>query len=176
MILRQHVPFDSIFDLGCGLGYFLDLIYRRCGSNPCDLNGYDISQTACNRGKEIFPQINFHKINLMEDSGSFSTHNVSIRTDRKCLFMLRGVLWYVFPEIENVVRNISSIVNLGDYFLISQNFPPLDSEFVGKEVIPEPKAILDLFGDYFKPLKTLWYEDKLSEGNENWFVMVMKRK
>jgi hypothetical protein len=90
--------------------------------------------------------------------------------------MLRGVLWYVFPEIENVVRNISSIVNLGDYFLISQNFPPLDSEFVGKEVIPEPKAILDLFGDYFKPLKTLWYEDKLSEGNENWFVMVMKRK
>jgi len=47
---------------------------------------------------------------------------------------------------------------------------------VGKEVIPELQAILDLFEDYFKPLKTLWYEDKSSEGNENWFVTLMERK
>jgi len=33
-----------------------------------------------------------------------------------------------------------------------------------------------LFGDVFEPLKTIWYEDKLSDGNDNWFVAVMERK
>jgi hypothetical protein len=90
--------------------------------------------------------------------------------------MLRATLWYVFPQITNVVQNISSIVNSGDYFLISQNFPPLSSDFVGKDVIPEPQAILDLFSNCFKPLKTVWLEDKISNGNDNWFVAIMQKK
>jgi len=89
--------------------------------------------------------------------------------------MLRGTLWYVFPKINNVVRNISSIVNRLDYFLVSQNFPPLSSNFVGKDIIPDPQAILDLFSGYFKPLKTMWLEDKISDGNDNWFIAIMER-
>lgn len=89
--------------------------------------------------------------------------------------MLRGTLWYMFPKISNVVQNISSIVNSGHYFLVSQNFPPLSSNFVGKDVIPEPQAILNLFSKCFKPLKTLWLEDKISDGNDNWFITIMQR-
>ena len=80
------------------------------------------------------------------------------------------------PKIENVVRNISCMSEMGDYFLVSQNFLPLHSSFVGKEVIPGPQAILDLFGGVFKPLKTIWYEDKLLAGSDSWFVAVMERK
>ena len=89
--------------------------------------------------------------------------------------MLRGTLWYVFPKINNVVRNISSIVNRRDYFIVSQNFLPLSSNFVGKDVIPNPQAILTLFGSFFKPLKTVWLEDKVSDGNDNWFIAIMER-
>jgi len=81
----------------------------------------------------------------------------------------------VFPKINNVVQNISRIVTSKDYFLVSQNFPPLDSDFVGKEVIPSPQAILDLFCNFFKPLKTMWLEDKISDGNDNWFIAIMER-
>jgi len=176
MLLKQYGQFDSMVDFGCGLGYFLDTIYRLCGSNSCNLNGYDIAQTACSKGKEIFPHINFHELNLMEDVGKDFTYNISSKeANSKCLFMLRGVLWYVFPKIQNVVRNISRMAEIGDYFLVSQNFPPLHSSFVGKEVIPGPQAILDLFGGVFKPLKAIWYEDKMSDGNEDWFVSVMER-
>ena len=57
MLLKQYGQFDSMVDFGCGLGYFLDTIYRLCGSNSCNLNGYDIAQTACSKGKEIFPHL-----------------------------------------------------------------------------------------------------------------------
>jgi len=90
--------------------------------------------------------------------------------------MLRGTLWYVFPKISNVVKNISNIVNRGNHFLVSQNFPPLSSNFVGKDVIPNPQAILDLFSGYFKLLKTIWLEDKISDGNDNWFIAIMERR
>jgi len=176
MFLKQYGLFDSIFDLGAGLGYFLDIIGRSCGSNQCSLHGYDISATACMKGKEIFPHINFRELNLVEDVGKNFTYNISSKeANSKRLFMLMGVLWYVFPKIENVVRSISRMSEIGDYFLVSQNFPPLHSSFVGKEVIPGPQAILNLFGGVFKPLETIWYEDKLSDGNDNWFVAVMER-
>ena len=81
----------------------------------------------------------------------------------------------MFPKISNVVQNISSIVNRGGYFLVSQNFPPLSSNFVGKDVIPNQQAILDLFSNCFKPLKTIWLEDKISDGNDNWFIAIMER-
>jgi hypothetical protein len=59
------------------------------------------SETACNKGKEIFPHINFHESNLMEDVGKDFTYNISSKdANSKCLFMLRAVLWYVFTEIE----------------------------------------------------------------------------
>jgi len=46
---------------------------------------------------------------------------------------------------------------------------------VGKDIIPEPKTILDLFCNFFKPLKTVWLEDKISDGNDNWFITIMER-
>lgn len=65
-------------------------------------------------------------------------------------------------------------INSDDYF-VSQNFPPLRSNFVGKDIIPEPQKILDLFCNFFKPLKTVWLEDKISDGNDNWFIAIMER-
>jgi len=65
-------------------------------------------------------------------------------------------------------------INSDDYH-VSQNFPPLCSNFVGKDIIPEPRIILDLFCNFFKPLKTVWLEDKMSDGNDNWFITITER-
>ena len=62
-----------------------------------------------------------------------------------------------------------------DDTLASENFPLFCSNFVGKDVIPEHKTILDLFCNLFKPLKTVWLEDKISDGNDNWFIAIMER-
>ena len=60
--------------------------------------------------------------------------------------------------------------------LIAQNFPHLDSDFVGKEVIPGPDAIIKRFDGYFKPLKTIWFDDVMSNRNDRWFIGIFIRR
>lgn len=59
---------------------------------------------------------------------------------------------------------------------VSKNFPPLDSNFVGKDTIPNSNAIIKWFKDYFIPLKTIWLEDIISRGNDNWFIGIFLRR
>ena len=59
--------------------------------------------------------------------------------------------------------------------LVSQNFPPLDTEFIGKDVIPNPDKLLEYFTPNFMPVVTNWQENKHSKENDNWFTMLMMR-
>lgn len=163
--------FDTIVDFGCGLGYFLDILEYYVGSYPCNTIGYDVSATCCEKARKIFPNTTFNVLDLMQDKAG-PIDNIQ---STKKLFSIRGTLWYVFPEMQNVVNNISNMTTKGDYLLVSQNFPPLDSQFVGKDVIPNPDSIIKWF-DKFTPLKTIFLEDKVSKDNSNWFVGVFARK
>jgi SAM-dependent methyltransferase len=173
-LLKEYGPFDLISDLGSGYGYFLNQIAQFCGTDNSVLFGYDISKTACEKASSLFPNITFKEFDLMAEPTDYELEEK--RKRRKVLFMLRGTLWYVFPKMNNVVRNISTLVGRGEYFLVSQNFPPLSSNFVGKDVIPNPHNILDLFSGFFKTHKTIWLEDKISDGNDNWFITIMERQ
>ena len=172
-LLNKYSPFDSISDFGCGLGYFLDILARKVGRSDCKLIGYDISPTCTQKAKKMFPSIEFHNFDLMKDNKQMDKEK---RREEKRLFAIRGTLWYVFPNMMNVVENISKKTGEGDYLVVSQNFPPLESDFVGKNIIPNPEAIIDRFSKYFSPLSTVWLEDKTSEGNDNWFIGVFLRR
>jgi hypothetical protein len=171
--LREYGPFDFILDFGAGYGYFLDKIAKHCGAENPILYGYDISKTACIRGRSQFPHIIFREFNLMAEPSE--KHSMIIEKRNNNLFMMRGTLWYIFPKINNSFHIISTFMEKNELFLVSQNFPPLSSKFVGKDVIPNPEAILDLSSKFFRPLKTIWLEDSSSEGNDNWFIAIMKR-
>lgn len=174
-LLEEYAPFDYICDFGCGLGYFLDILKKKVGTPECKLIGYDISPTALQKAKDFFPYINFHEMDLTEDSGH---REKNWKEGKKRLFTLRGTLWYVFPNMEDVVRNIGTMTLEGDFLLVSQNFPPLESNFVGKETIPNPEVICTWFQKYFNPLKTIWLEDRVRmvKGNDNWFIGVFLRR
>jgi len=58
----------------------------------------------------------------------------------------------------------------GDALLVVQNFPPLDSEFVGKNQVPNPKALIDWFSTDFSLNRSVWFEDVFERGNNNWFI------
>lgn len=169
-LLKEYKPFDAIIDLGCGLGYFLDLLKRTAGNPNCFTAGYDISKTCCDKAKALFPESTFQTFNLTDHT----CPQVSIKYKSR-LFSIRGTLWYVFPKIDNVINNINNMTTTNDLLLISQNFPPLNSNFVGKEVIPNPEAIINLFNK-FAPIKTIFLEDKVSQNNNNWFTGIFLRK
>tara|TARA_B100000315_G_C14495509_1_gene549752 strand:+ start:64 stop:747 length:684 start_codon:yes stop_codon:yes gene_type:complete len=175
-LLKEFSPFDYICDFGMGLGYFLDILCKNYGKPQYRASGYDISQTCCKKAKELFPYIEVGIMDLTKNNNNNNIIQEDNKKDKiKRLFSLRGILWYVFTNMENVVKNIASLTTEGDLLLISQNFPPLNFDFVGKSVIPNHNTIITWFAKIFTPLKTIWLEDGNSTCNDNWFIGVFRR-
>ena len=110
-LLSDYGPFDFICDFGCGLGYFLDILKREVGRRECEALGCDLSKECCKKARHIFPGIKFLRLDLMKNGQPAIIDKDSVRGKR--LFTLRGVLWYVFPQIGNVVENIAANIGGG---------------------------------------------------------------
>jgi SAM-dependent methyltransferase len=174
-LLREYGPFTRIHDFGCGLGYFLDLLGAAVGMPDCLLTGSDVSPTACAKASQLFPRAKFNVQDLMTPSAPTQI-NAAENVHDKPLFSLRTTLWYVFPEIENVVANIAAEMRRDDLLLVVQNFPPLNSNFIGKDVIPNPDSLVQWFGASFRSTRSIWIEDRESCGNDNWFVGLFRKQ
>ena len=172
-MIRDLGPFDRIHDYGCGLGYYLDILRRQVGAQSCEASGSDISPTACTKASALFPHARFFVDDLTRVSQG--------RTGRPApsgrgLASIRGTLWYVFPHLEEVVRNLAERLGSADVLLVSQNFPPLDSNFIGKDVIPDPASLLRRFSAHLRCRRWLWYEDREAGKNDNWFIGLFAAK
>ena len=182
-LLKEHGPFDCICDFGSGLGFYLDILSEYVAKDKVKLFGFDVSPTCCEKAKLLFPNIEFQVFDL----GSYDDKIVAkVRRRRerkekekeKSLFCLRGVLLYseTNENIINVVDNLASIMKSGNLLLISQDFPPLKSNFVGKKIISKPEDIVVKFSRYFYPEKTVWLEDRMSNSSDNWFISVLRKR
>lgn len=165
-------PFDEIHDLGCGLGNYLDLIRHSAGTKNCRCQGYDISETACEKARIQFPHFTFTQFDLT------TAEKIRAAPDQKGnrLFMLRGTLWYVVPKLEVVISNIRALMQPGDKFLVVQNFPPLGSSFIGKDILPDHHALIKHMSRFFISIRHIWYEDTLKTANDNWFIGLFSTK
>jgi SAM-dependent methyltransferase len=172
-LLKTKKPYDFILDFGSGLGYFLNILKRTVASESSKMVGFDISKTACDKAKNLFPEYHFYVNDLMKKNIIEKQVNLN---EKNKLFCIRGTLWYVYPEIENVVENISNHMKINDPLLVSQNFPPLDSNFVGKEIIPDHKAIINYFSKHFKVERSIWSQDYKSNSNDNWFICLFTKE
>jgi SAM-dependent methyltransferase len=174
-MLRGDAPFARIHDFGCGLGYYLDLLGRALGTRDCRFSGSDISPTACAKAKELFPHATFGVQDLMAPPSASQSAEAG-RGHEKALLSFRGSIWYVYPQIENVVANIAAAAGASDTLLVVQNFPPLNSTFVGKDVMPDPQSLVRWFSSSFQCTRSIWSEDLQSAGNDNWFLGLFKKK
>jgi len=134
-------------------------------------------QPVVRKQKLLFPNIEFQVFDL----GSYDdmiVAKVREEANGKSLFTLRGVLLYfdTNENIINVVDNLASIMKSGNLLLISQDFPPLKSNFVGKKIISKPEDIVVKFSRYFYPEKTVWLEDRMSNSSDNWFISVLRKR
>lgn len=141
-MLKDLAPFDEIHDLGCGLGNYLALMAERIGTQNAKGFGYDISQTACEKAARQFPAFQFSPMDLT--SAAFTTLP-EVAPEVRRLSMIRGTLWYVFPKLSTVINKIGSLMRGNDLLLVVQNFPPLASSFIGKDVIPKHQALISHF-------------------------------
>jgi SAM-dependent methyltransferase len=168
-MLKDLGQFDEIHDLGCGLGYYLSLIRDSLGSKDCQAFGYDISPTACEKARTLFPAFSFNTLDLTAVAERPAARRRAQSAVRR-LFLIRGTLWYVFPRLANVVNMIRSMMAEGDQLLVVQNFPPLENSFVGKDILPNHSALIQHFASCFLAVRHIWYQDTLKSANDNWFI------
>ena len=175
-LLRLVAPFDYIADIGSGLGFFLDTLCRTVGSGDVAGFGLDVSENACRRAQELFPSYEFRAADLAGDCQVLKDWSSALPDSARSVVVCRGLLWCIFPQLESVVANIIAAVRPQQYLLVAQNFPPLDSEFVGKEVIPGPEKLVSLFSQQLALQKSVWLQDHLSRGNDNWWIALLRRE
>lgn len=128
-ILKPFAPYGGALEIGCGLGYFANRVFPICRS----LTGLDASPTAVAQAKVLFPKIDFYVGDVTVDDFPYRGYD---------LVVVKDLLWYVFPKIDVVVRNITGAVKRRGYLFLFQSFPRLSKRFVGKQVIPTPEALV----------------------------------
>ena len=109
-MLADLGPFEEFHDFGCGLGHHLKLMQDSVGETNCRGFGYDVSKTACLKAAALFPENRFIELDLMQEVLHASRPQVRARR----LFLIRGSLWYLFPQIKRVVSNLRSFMNSGE--------------------------------------------------------------
>jgi hypothetical protein len=167
---------DQIHDLGCGTGHYLKLIADEFLASRGTSYGYDISETACQNAAKIFPKSRFSVLDLTEQTTNNHPPTQSGEPQLTRLFMIRGTLWLVYPKLATVIDNIRKMMTSNDRLLVVQNFPPLESQFIGKDVIPNHSALIDHFSRRFVLDRHIWYEDRFATINDNWFIGVFSVK
>jgi SAM-dependent methyltransferase len=175
-LLEKYGPYRGLYDLGCGLGYVLDMAAKHAAGDlgyVAEVIGYDIFEAACCNARKQFPALRFYPWDM---TGIVTPPNISdIKGNR--LFLVRGVLWYVFSKLDKVKANIINMTRPGDLLLISQNFPPDGTSFLGQEVIPNPETIVSLFSDFFDPIESVELKTHREKGfGHNWFMVLLERK
>jgi len=167
VILSGKAPYRNILDVGCGLGYLTNTFTKYSQK----VIGVDVSETAIKKAKIKFPKIEFSQLDI-----SIPLHTQSFLKDTFHCVFIRAIFWYVFPALETVVKNLNELVDTNGYLVIHQNFPPLDSNFIGKNVISSPTNLAHTFSPYFEILQYNWFENRERNQNDNWVTILLIKK
>lgn len=140
LMLRDLGPFDSVLEVGCGLGYVSAKLNRLVSASGDGVDAFDISMEAVRKASELHPGIRFWVTDIRDA-------NLQLRRQYQ-LVVIREVFWYVFDQLDVVLRNLDKSLRPGGFLYVCQSFPDLDSSFVGKDVIANPDALISRFAGY----------------------------
>tara|TARA_B100000902_G_C27280041_1_gene901202 strand:- start:876 stop:1562 length:687 start_codon:yes stop_codon:yes gene_type:complete len=127
---KQHI---SILEVGCGLGYVVDLIAK---NNPnIEVNGSDISKKAIQIAKKKFPQYNFFVNDITSNK-----KNLDKKFD---IVIFNQILWYILEKLDNSFLNSHRILKNNGYLIISQAFFRSEQKY-GKDIVNGFKGLDDV--------------------------------
>jgi len=106
-----------------------------------EVSGFDISQTAIDKARVLFPKINFQTVDMIKD-------NLDKFQDNFDFLYIKDVLWYIIDSIDTFKNNIDKILSKNGYIYIMNALPDLE-KFYGQEIFPNTFSIIDYFSQYF---------------------------
>jgi SAM-dependent methyltransferase len=114
----------DILEVGCGLGYVSSKLHTELSGNA-NVTGIDISPTAIEKAKALFPSLEF----IVGDIRS-ECLNVGKKYD---IVIMVEVLWYILEKLPQVFANIDALLKNKGFLVFSNGFPP--EQKYGKEII-----------------------------------------
>ena len=89
MLKSYKHKINSVMDLGCGKGYFSNLVYEVL---QAEIDAIDISNTAIDIACKRYPKINFIQDNIVE------LNNITKQYD---VIIISQVLWYILDDMKS---------------------------------------------------------------------------
>ena len=106
------------------------------------MTGVDVSSRAVRKAGNTFPYVTFRVLDIRKRFRRLPKFDLVIAKD---------LLWYTFPDLEQVIANLGSLTASGGRLFLFQSFPNLCRDFVGKGVIPHPERLVQYFLEEFVP-------------------------
>ena len=135
IVRERNKRFSRALEIGCGLGY----IISRLGPYAEQLFGCDISEIALDKARQLHKSVDF----FLWDIGDKNSNK-----EKYDLVLMVEVIWYVLDRLETVKDNLDSLLPRGGYFLFKQSFPDLNKPFVGKDIFPSPKELMEFWSNF----------------------------
>jgi SAM-dependent methyltransferase len=165
-MLKQY-QYERILDIGCGLGYFTERMRRELSApdreNP-ELTGYDISKTAVEKARGLFPCIRFEAKDILSDASGAETGFD--------LVVVRDIIWYVCHSMDRFITTILGLSSPGGLIYIGQSFPAGDT-WVGMEVFACPEEVAELVGRFAGIVHTCRERDHRFAGGD--YIHILAR-
>lgn len=114
MMIFKNRCFQRILDIGCGLGAFTERL--RVANSGGAVLGVDVSERAVRKARENYPESRFEAVDV--------THEPLPSTDTGWdLIVLSEVIWYVLPQLMDVLKKIHTALAPTGVLFIQQFFP-----------------------------------------------------
>jgi len=111
ILFFNNIKYDSILDVGCGLGAFSNKLNKK---NQGKVLATDTSEVAIDKAKIIFPNLKFRKFDIIKDAPLNKNFE---------LITLSEVLWYCVMHLDDVFSNLISMLDDNGSIGIKQDFP-----------------------------------------------------
>jgi SAM-dependent methyltransferase len=121
--------YQTILDLGCGLGKFTHQIWEATKANVV---GIDVSPTAIQKAKARYPNLDYR----VGDVCSLDFPKASVD-----LVISSELLWYILPRLQQFLDGVFSVLHKGGEFIIIQQFYQPGEQQYGSEIVGEPRDL-----------------------------------
>ena len=123
-LINSKAESVDILEVGCGLGYVSSKLQTELSGNV-NITGMDVSSTAIEKAKIIFPSLEF----IVGDIRS-ECLDIGKKYD---IVLMAEVLWYVLEKLPHVFANIDGLLKNSGFLVFSNSFPR--EQKYGREII-----------------------------------------
>ncbi len=133
LIRSQRRRFGRVLDLGCGTGFFSNLLREAVGGR---IWASDISATAVRKARSRYPGIDFFVLDLRQaEDLEFEDHSFD-------LIVMAQTLWCVIDRLDQVFDLFKRYLAPDGVLLISQHFLQPGEQTYGAEIVASPQDLI----------------------------------